>query len=63
VDPFKFHTSKEKLCDICGCSAVRPGVKHRALKAEESWQKNCLWEKLVKVAFGADFSIEPVKSK
>lgn len=48
------------MCPQCGCK-VRAGTVHRALTAEESWRWGALWIKRIKVAFGMDWSEEPIR--
>jgi hypothetical protein len=50
-----------KVCPVCGCENVRAGTTHRALKADEMSRYRSLWVKKVKVGFGMDTSIEPIK--
>jgi hypothetical protein len=65
VNQFELHLKPTgwKVCPVCGCENVRAGVKHRALTAHESWEQRALWVKRIKVCFGTDFSIEPIRDK
>lgn len=65
MSQFDWHAKPTgwKVCPHCGCENVRAGVQHRALPAQESWQARALWEKKIKVAFGMDTSIEPIRAR
>lgn len=47
----------EKVCSICQCRKVRAGVKHRLAEDETYYW----YEKLIKVCFGTDTSIDLIK--
>ena len=48
-------------CPVCGCPAKRLKALHRALPAEEAWQFGAPWVKSVKVCFGTDSLVEPLR--
>ena len=49
----------EKTCEQCQCDNVRAGVRHRLREdATGYW-----YEKLIKVCFGTDTSIEVIQPK
>ncbi len=64
-DPFQFHLKPSGWtgapCPICGCTTRNLRAKHRALKADEAHRWGVPYIKRVKVAFGTDFSDEPLK--
>ena len=48
-----------KVCDTCQCDNVRAGVRHRINEdATGYW-----YEKIIKVCFGTDTSIEIIKPR
>lgn len=62
---FEFHLKPSGWtgapCPICGCATKNLRAKHRALKADEAHRWGVPYIKRVKVAFGTDFSDEPLK--
>lgn len=54
---FNWHVKPvgKKGCPICQCPHIRAGVRHR-MRMEDG-----KWEKIIKVCFGTDTSIEEVK--
>ena len=62
---FEFHLKPSGWtgapCPICGCTARNLRARHRALKADEAREWGVPWIKRVKVAFGTDWSDEPIK--
>ena len=49
----------EKVCEQCQCDNVRAGVRHRLQEDETGY-----WhEKIIKVCFGTDTSIEVIKPR
>ncbi len=62
---FQFHLKPSGWtgapCPICGCATPNLRAKHRALKADEAHRWGVPYIKRVKVAFGTDFSDEPLK--
>lgn len=57
----QWHTKPvgAKVCDTCQCDNVRAGVRHRINEdATGYW-----YEKIIKVCFGTDWSIEVIKPK
>ena len=52
---YNWHTKAvgEKVCSICQCP-IRAGVRHR-MRIEDG-----KWEKIIKVCFGTDTSIEEI---
>lgn len=62
---FQFHLKPSGWtgapCPICGCATPNLRAKHRALKADEAHLWGVPYIKRVKVAFGTDFSDEPLK--
>jgi len=59
---FNFHKMPKdsKVCDVCGCSGVKPGVWHKALTADEAFEHGAQYVKRVKVCFGTDWSVEKI---
>lgn len=64
-DPFVFHMKPPGWtgapCPICGCATRNLRAKHRALKADEAHRWGVPYIKRVKVAFGTDWSDEPLR--
>lgn len=62
---FEFHLKPSGWtgapCPICGCATRNLRARHRALKADEAHRWGVPYIKRVKVAFGTDFSDEPLK--
>ena len=57
----QWHTKPkgQTVCDTCQCDNVRAGVRHRIKEdAHGYW-----YEKLIKVCFGTDTSIEVIQPK
>ena len=57
---FQWHVKPvgNKACPLCGCNNVRSGVRHRQREGEV-----VQYEKIIKVCFGTDTSIEVIKPK
>ena len=57
----QWHTKPvgAKVCDTCQCDNVRAGVRHRIREDETGYW----YEKIIKVCFGTDTSIEVIKPK
>ena len=57
---FQWHVKPvgNKACPLCGCPNVRAGVRHRQVEGEVAQ-----YEKIIKVCFGTDTSIEVIKPK
>lgn len=57
VNEYSWHVKKvgDKIYYICGCS-IRAGVRHRRTIDGAGY------EKIIKVAFGQDTTIEPIAS-
>lgn len=56
INGFDWHVKPNSsgVCDVCG-APVRSKVKHRATTG-----KPYMWEKIVSVSFGQDWSVEPI---
>ena len=65
-DQFAYHaktTPKGEPCDVCGCTSALKGAAHRALTADETYQRgNRGMTYTVRriVCFGADYTDTPV---
>ena len=49
----------EKMCVQCRCDNIRAGVRHRLREDETGYW----YEKIIKVCFGTDTSIEVIKPR
>ena len=56
---YDWHTKQtgDPICYTCGCDTIRAGVRHRRTVHGEGY------EKIIKVCFGTDSSIEVIKPK
>ena len=58
VNEYKWHKKPvgKKVCPFCSCVNVRAGVRHRRIVEGNVVR----YEKIIKVCFGTDTSIEPI---